>query len=136
MKKIYILFVIFFISGCQETPTVKDIRIAYINTHIDLPHSLDCWSLFSIDTIFLSQIRIKDPKITKPIYSIVESLKVDTTCQNVDVRITCLIRYNNDRIADTLCLGEKWGTVLNGVYVYDNEKLSKLIKKELQISND
>jgi hypothetical protein len=135
IKKVYLLLIILIIFSCKEASTVKEIKIGYINTYIDLPHSLDCWDIFSIDTMFLSQIRIKDPKITTPIYNIVRELQVDTTYKSVDVRITCLLRYNTSRSTDTLCLGENSGTVLNGVNVCDNKKLHILVKEQLQVSN-
>ena len=119
--------------GCKDVSSVKVIKIVYINSRIDLSSSLGCWDIFSIDSLFLSQVRITDPKVTEPIYDIVKNLKVDTSRMNVDVRTTCLLRYNISKVTDTLCLGESFGTVLNGQYVVDNEKLFDLIKKHIHI---
>jgi hypothetical protein len=135
MKKVCQIIFIFglCLCSCTVNNAIKEIKIAYINQQIETPFAYGCWDIFAIDSVFLNQIRITDPIITESMYKLVTKLHPDTSCTNVNVRITCLLRYNESRPADTLCIGEQWGTILNGVNVCDSKALFELIHSIINI---
>lgn len=124
MKKILFLFVLFVI-GCNKSD-INYLEIYYLPKSTLTPSVVHC-NLLDKD-VFKD---LKNKKIThnptvSEISSLINNLQEDNLGNDIDARIKVIVKYENKK--DTLCLGEFFGTSLNGIKMKDNQELHKLIK--------
>ena len=124
MKKILFLFVLF-IVGCNKSD-INYLEIYYLPKSTLTPSVVDC-NLLDIDVFKdLKNKKITHDHTVREISLLINNLQANNLENDLDARIKVIVKYENKK--DTLCLGEFFGTSLNGVKMKDNEKLYKLIK--------
>jgi hypothetical protein len=57
-------------------------------------------------------------------------LKISKEISNIDVRLKIFIHHNNKKV-DTLCLGENYGIIKNGIKMNDSKVFLNLIKTKI-----
>jgi len=57
-------------------------------------------------------------------------LKISKELSNIDVRLKIFIHHNNKKV-DTLCLGENYGIIKNGIKMNDSKVFLNLIKTKI-----
>lgn len=125
MKKLLFLFVFCFV-GCKKSE-VNYLEIYYLPKGTLTPTVLDC-NLLDKDVFKdLKTRKITQDSTINKISFLVKNLQSDSLRYDLDARIKVIIKYKNK--ADTLCLGEFFGTSLNGNKMEDNKVLFKLIKE-------
>jgi hypothetical protein len=127
MKKYLFLFLFCFL-GCHKSE-IYYLEIYYLPKGVLTPSVLHCDLL---DKDIFKDLKVKkvtqDSTLNK-LSLLVNELQPDSQDSNLDARIKVLIRYKNK--TDILCLGEFFGTSLNGKRMKDDKELFKLIKKNI-----
>jgi hypothetical protein len=122
-------FLIFVECSTDSKKSISSIEIEYYKGHFESPISLECFEnlndknfdIGTVDTLIIN------PYILNQIDSLLEILIPDSQMVNVDVRICCIINFNNGDETH-LCLGERFGVKYQNKYYENSQLLSYLIK--------
>jgi hypothetical protein len=127
MKKLVLIFMLFVIS-CKKSDLIYA-EIYYVPAGTSTPFSIHC-DLVDID--FFEDLKTKkiyERETLKMISSLVNKLQPTNPERDLDARVKMIIYYESK--SDTLCLGEFFGTRLNGQNMKDNEELFMLLRKKI-----
>ncbi|MEO2052454.1 MAG: hypothetical protein ABGX00_11880 [Allomuricauda sp.] len=128
-KSIFIFLSCFFTISCANRKTeITQIKVFYLpqGTTTDIP--IQCNQLYP--SLFEEDLmkKVISSQITQDqIGNRLNQLSDSDEDIDMDVRMRIMISYKN-RSNDTLCLGEYFGTVLNGKPKNDDRELRDLIK--------
>jgi len=120
-KIVLFIFIALTFTHCAKNDRISELRIRYMAEHIDFATSLECDEIFEVGLKVVTE-----KKTLKKLSKIMNEL-VDTCDNLIDARISCLVVYS-DNSSDTLCLGYKWGSRLNGKPICDNEAIFELVR--------
>ena len=127
MRNVVLIFTLL-LFGCKKTD-INHIEIYYVPDGTSTPFSIHC-DLVSINYFEDLQIKkINEKKSLNNIASLINTLEPTNQDREIDARIKMLIYFENK--TDTLCLGEFFGTRLNGKMMNDSKELFYLIRKHL-----
>ena len=133
MKKILLVIIsIGFIYGCvKKNSNIDNLEVFYLpeGTTSDIP--IECNHLYpSIFEFDLLKKSFANQSILQKFEERLSNLIESKDKPDMDIRIRIMIYYSNKNI-DTLCLGEYFGTYLNGKKMVDDQKLLKMVKNEI-----
>ena len=123
----YLAGISFFLQ-ISDVNTVQGIRVDYLPQHTTAPVPVSCSKISGMLDVKQEAV-LNGRKFIGKVKEELVSLKEIYGCDQVDVRIKVYISYQNR--VDTLCLGEYFGTLLNGNLMEDNPKLLDLIKSKI-----
>lgn len=123
----YLLGVSLFLQ-VYDVNVVKRMRVDYLPRHTTTPVPISCSKISGMLDVKKKTVLDGRKFIDKVTEELVSLKEIDEQDQ-VDVRIKVYIDYQNR--VDTLCLGEYFGTLLNGKLMEDNPKLLDLIKAKI-----
>lgn len=127
MRKTVLMFILCLV-GCKKTD-VSYVEIYYVPDGTSTPISIHC-DLVHINFFEdLKVIKINEKETLENISSLINILEPTNLDKEIDARIKMIIYHENK--SDTLCLGEFFGTTLNGRIMEDNKELFKLIRKKI-----
>ena len=133
MKKLIALCLFLFISCKNETITYppNNLEVFYFKPGILYPMSLGCKWINNAKTEKgkTKYERIYDKASIDEFLKLYNKYEVDTIHKNLDARIHILVHKGVK--ADTLCLGENFGTAINGQQMKDSKELLNFIKKKI-----
>ena len=113
----------------------NSLEILYFKPGILYPYSLGCGWVNNpkIEEGKTKYVRIYDKVSMEKFLKLYNKYEIDSTQRSADIRIKILIHQGIK--ADTLCLGENFGTVLNGKSMKDSKELLNFIKMEIDYDN-
>ncbi len=135
MKKksssVYLLLIAFCILvGCQNPQDVKSVKITYLPEFLETMNAIEdvdeMFRYFSIlnDTIIRSKDFIQSFDLETKTLVALDSINA------IDLRIWCHVEKRNGE-EHNLYLGAHFGTIYDGVRMYDNARLLKLVKDKI-----
>ena len=133
MKKIFLFVIsIVFMNGCMEKDSnIDNLEVFYLpeGTTTDIP--IECNHLYpSMFEFDLLQKTFVKQSILKKFKDRLLNLTISEDKPDMDIRIRIMINYANKKV-DTLCLGEYFGTYLNGKRMIDDQELLRMVKNEI-----
>ncbi|TPV35994.1 hypothetical protein FJ651_03490 [Paucihalobacter ruber] len=134
LKCFSILLVFITTVNCESSKNHKYINVHFIQSGTTFPISMDCNfnGNENEQTGNLFYKKITDKSFIDRFYNEYESLKVSSVNKNhPDNRIMAFVHYN-DKKTDTLCFGESYGIMINGIRMNDSEKLLKMLKDKIE----
>ncbi len=75
--------------------------------------------------------KISDSIFLNIFFSEYNKLKISKESSNIDIRLKIYIHFNNKKV-DTLCLGENYGIIKNGIEMNDSKVFLNLIKNKIE----
>lgn len=119
--------------SCEDSKNNKYINIHFIQSGTNFPVSMNC--SFSGNeneqTGNLFYKKITDVSFINDFYKEYKSLQADSENKNhPDNRIMAFVHYSDKKI-DTLCFGESYGVMVNGVRMVDSPKLLPMLKDKI-----
>jgi len=133
MKKLFLLFIFFNLSCKKEIVSYppKNLEIIYDKPGRLYPMRLGCGWPKNIDSLNqdYKYLRVYDKTSVDKFIALLKECKKDTSDFGADVRIKILIHQGLK--TDTLCLGENFGIIKNGVSMCNSNKLLNFVKKRI-----
>ena len=126
----YMILIIVVSSSCSS-PRIKKIDLVYAPYDATVMIPVDCHNFDYIFSESKKMVVISDQAELNGFQEELERLKKESSDVNVDVRIKCIIQF--EKRVDTLCLGQSFGTILNGITMVDNPNLYKLITDKIYV---
>ena len=135
MKKIIVILAIGILSSCNYNKSnINYLDVHYVEEGITSQVPYDCSMLigkWNPDILFHTEITDQD--FLNEFEALYERYEFSNEGNAYDIRIKILIHKNN-KIVDTLCMGENFDTFLNSKRVKDSPELLKLLKEKLEYS--
>ncbi len=134
MKKLFLLLIIFNLSCKNEIISYppENLEIISDKPGRHYPMRLGCSWPKSIDSLNrdFKYLRVYDKTSVDEFLRLLNECKKDTTDFGADVRIKILIHQGTK--TDTLCLGENFGIIKNGVSLSNSKELVNFVKKRIK----
>lgn len=109
----------------------NNLEIVYQKPGMLYPMAFGCGWPRNIDSLAeeFKYIRIYDKTSVDKFLKLYKKYKIDSTKSGPDVRIHILVHQSIK--TDTLCLGENFGTMINGKSMKDSKELLNFIKQRI-----
>lgn len=127
MRNVVFIFALL-LFGCKKTD-INHIEIYYVPDGTSTPFSIHCDLVCISYFEELKTKKIIEKKSLNNIASLINTLEPANQDREIDARINLIIYFENK--TDTLCLGEFFGTRLNGKMMKDSKELFYLIREQL-----
>lgn len=133
-KPIFLLLMISVLMVCincrQEKEGIENVTIYYLPpfTNVITPVSCD---YFDKDFSYLKKkVTFSDTSILNNFEKHLINLTISDSSYIIDIRIKCLIKKHNQKM-DTICFGEYFGIIYNGILMNNDSSFLNFIKKEI-----
>lgn len=121
-----------FSCTCKSSvqPNCPYIEVYYMEKGYETLNSISSPVLFKEMKNVYADTLILDDKVVRTFIKYIDSLENDSVCKNIDIRVMSIVHLN-DSTQSVVCLGEKWGTMVDNIMKHDNQGLFDFVNKIL-----
>ncbi|CAM4240652.1 hypothetical protein [Flavobacterium terrigena] len=134
MKNIILFLIVLFYSCKKEIVSypANNLEIIFHKPGVNYPMRFGCGWPKNVDSLTenFKFMRVCDKTSVDKFLKIYRKYKIDSTDFRADVRIRILVHQGIK--TDTLCLGENFGTIINGESMEDSKELLNFIKQRIE----